>query len=302
MKRMRIGTYHNEIHQRRTQLFLDKVFQAYPAFKVPGAIEIIEISPPEDKKRDNIAGEFGLRNIYAREIEAALLSGDIDMAVHGIRDLPPVLQEGYEVACLLPRNVPWDCLTVKTGSSIRDISECTSVGVLSPYHADWVRSVNSAVNVDILVPDMDSLVKQRDELPHDGIVLPLDDLRLLDAQCRIAAVLDDGYPIPLSGQGGIGVEILSKNVQAKDFLTQISCRETEKVLACENMCMGQLPDFLRPHCAVYAFYSDSNTLNVHALTFDPMGQKSHFEESHDMSENFLELGTRVGQQLAAHFD
>lgn len=299
MKRMRIGTYQSELHQRQTQYFLDKVFQAYPAFKVPGAIEIIEIKPPEDKKMDDIAQELGLRDIYAREIEAALLSGDIDMAVHSVKDLPLVLNEGFELACFLPRSVPWDCLVVKSDSSIKTIQECRSIGVLSPYHADYARCRNANAVIDVLDDAVENIAIKRNEMPYDGIIMPLSDLRWLDARCNVADIFDDGDAVPVSGQGIVGVEILSDNVQAKAFLAQISCQRTEKALTCEQACLTQLAQSGHDCCAAYAFFSDNNTLHIQAAACVPDGRTMLSEDGFDAAVHGWQLGRRVGHLLAA---
>ena len=94
-------------------------------------IEICTFKTSGDRIQDKALRDFGGKGLFTKEIEEALLAGDIDMAVHSFKDMPTVLPDGLEIACILPREDVRDAFLSGTSPSLRELPEGAVVGTSS---------------------------------------------------------------------------------------------------------------------------------------------------------------------------
>ena len=102
MKRLRLGTRGSKLAQWQAQAVAQQLKDYYPDLEV----EIVIIKTVGDKILDVALSRIGDKGLFTKELEKALLDGDIDIAVHSLKDLPSQLGEGLKLAAVLPGNIP----------------------------------------------------------------------------------------------------------------------------------------------------------------------------------------------------
>jgi hydroxymethylbilane synthase len=176
------------------------------------------------------------KGLFTKELEEALLSGEIDVAVHSLKDLPTELQPELELAATLPRHDPVDVLISKTANSLREIPPRGVVATSSPrrtrqiavrrpdLHVTDVRgNVPSRIARLLAEDSWNSLVLAKAGLERLGYRLTGGQMRF---EGRVLFVSDLVELLPAAGQGAIGLEIRANDLDVKQLVTSVSHAET----------------------------------------------------------------------------
>src|SRR5712671_2805030 len=107
---LRIGTRGSPMALWQTALVRDRLVAAHPDLAAPGAVEIVSLRTTGDRVQDRRLAEIGGKGLFTKEIEEALIAGQIDLAVHSLKDMETWLPVGLQIACVLPRDDPRDAL------------------------------------------------------------------------------------------------------------------------------------------------------------------------------------------------
>ena len=126
---LRIGTRGSPLALAQADETRARLIAAHPHLAAPGSIEICVIKTTGDKVQDRPLSEIGGKGLFTKEIEDALLAGEIDVAVHSMKDVPTWLPGGLVIDCLLPREDPRDALIATAGSSIATLPLGAVVGI-----------------------------------------------------------------------------------------------------------------------------------------------------------------------------
>jgi hydroxymethylbilane synthase len=176
------------------------------------------------------------KGLFTKELEEALLNGEIDVAVHSLKDLPTELRPDLELAATLPRHDPVDVLISKTANSLREIPPRGVVATSSPrrtrqiavrrpdLHVTDVRgNVPSRIARLLAEDSWNSLVLAKAGLERLGYRLTGGQMRF---EGRVLFVSDLVELLPAAGQGAIGLEIRANDLEVKQLVTSVSHAET----------------------------------------------------------------------------
>jgi hydroxymethylbilane synthase len=195
---IRLGTRGSKLALAQTRLVADALDE----------VEIVPIATAGD--RDTRAGRFDQigdgRGVFTREIERALLAGEVDAAVHSAKDLTGDMPPGLVVAALLERDDPRDAVCGPF-ASLDEIPDGARVGTSSARRSARLRELRPGVEVVPLRGNVDTRLRKLDEGEADAIVLAAAGLRRLGLADRIAFLLDPEVFVPEAGQGAIAVQV-----------------------------------------------------------------------------------------------
>src|SRR6516164_10153292 len=116
---------------RQTKMVRDRLIAAHPRLAEAGAVEIATIRTTGDRVQDRLLAEIGGKGLFAKEIEEGLITGNIDLAVHSLKDLETWLPDGLVIACVLPRDDPRDALLSVKSTNLASLPEGARVGTAS---------------------------------------------------------------------------------------------------------------------------------------------------------------------------
>src|SRR5262245_39032586 len=151
-------------------------------------IRIEVIKTTGDVKSDPLSA-IGGKGVFTKELEDALLSERIDLAVHSLKDLPTILPDGLTIGAIGEREDPRDALVLRAGEtidSLRDLVEQAVVGTSSPRRLAQLKSLRTDVVVKELRGNVDTRVRKLDDGQYDALILASAGLVRLGLQDRIS--------------------------------------------------------------------------------------------------------------------
>ena len=275
--------------------------------------EIVIIKTSGDRLSEASLSEIGGKRLFVKEIEDALLSGDVDIAVHSSKDMPAVLPEGLEVGAVLPREDPRDAVILPHpgGASppaahpYENLEEL--VRVLGREPRIGTSSVRRVAQLTRLFPgarflpirgNLDTRLRKLDTGDFDAIVLAAAGLRRLEFTARISALLPADACVPAPGQGIIAVEIRSSDDRVRDALAQIDDPEAAVALTVERAVVARLGGGCQMPIGAYA-RPDGASVTVSAIVVSIDGARAARADLSGPASDAAGLGRLVAERLLA---
>ena len=203
---LRIGTRGSAL-----ALWQAKHIQHLLALESPEKLEIVVIKTSGDREQTAPLGEIGGKGVFVKEIEEALLRGEIDLAVHSMKDVPTEIPAGLKMAAICEREDVRDALISKSGRGLADLRRGARVGTSSLRRQAQLRHARADLEFIELRGNVDTRLKKLDRGDCDSVVLARAGLERLGLAARITETLNPDVSLPAVGQGALGVEVREEN-------------------------------------------------------------------------------------------
>jgi hydroxymethylbilane synthase len=236
-------------------------------------------------------GEGVDKGRWVDTIEAALLAGEVDLAVHSAKDVPGELAEGLELAGAPAREDPRDALC--GASSIAALARGARVGTASLRRAAQLRALREDLDVRELHGNIDTRLRRLEEGDFDAIVLAVAGLRRLGRDGWSA--VDELVPAP--GQGTLAIEARAGDARVAAAIAPLRDAGTERALAAERALVTRLGAGC--HTPVGAFARDGGSGRIQLSAFVGAVDGSHWIRDEQEGEDPVALGEAVAQRLLA---
>jgi hydroxymethylbilane synthase len=215
-------------------------------------IEIVVISTKGDEILDRALSEIGGKGLFTEEIEARLSSGDIDIAVHSMKDMPTELPPGLDIPCLLPREDVRDAFISPRAGTLDDLPHGAVVGSASLRRQAQILLRRPDLSVITFRGNVQSRLRKLDAGEVDATLLALAGLNRLDRADVATDIMDPDIMLPAVAQGAIGIESRNDDARVNDLLAAISCRETLSRVTAERAMLAALDGSCRTPIAALA--------------------------------------------------
>ncbi|MEO8457505.1 MAG: hydroxymethylbilane synthase [Chloroflexota bacterium] len=203
-----VGTRGSRLALVQTELALDALRKA-----TSGAnFETRAIQTSGDKSTQSLS-EIGGRGVFVIEIERALLAGEIDIAVHSLKDLPSEETPGLTIAGVLPREDPRDALFSRNGETLAQLPTGSTVATGSPRRAVQVLAARPDLIVSDIRGNVDTRMRKVEEGQYDAVVLAAAGLKRLGWLERASEIFDAEAMVPAVGQGALAVQTRSDDAE-----------------------------------------------------------------------------------------
>lgn len=202
---IRIGSRKSALAMVQTGIVKERIEAAFPGIRV----EVVGMSTKGDELLDRSLTSFGGKGVFTRELEEALLKGEIDLAVHSAKDLPMEFPRGLGIGAVLSRGPVEDVIVTLDGTSLRDLRPGSVVGTSSLRRELQIREINPLVKIRLNRGNVQTRLKKLSEGQFDAIVLAaagLLRLGLLDSEEYHYEYLDASVCLPAAGQAILAVE------------------------------------------------------------------------------------------------
>lgn len=229
--KIRIGTRKSRLAVVQTELVKAKIEAAFPEAEV----EIVKLSTRGDELLNRSLTSFGGKGVFTKELEEALLSGEIDLAVHSAKDMPMEFPEGLEIGAVLERGDERDVFVTTTGVKAADLAPGSVVGTSSLRRELQIKAINPLVHIKLLRGNVQTRLQKLKDGQYDGILLAaagLERLELLKGDGIYLEYLEPESFLPATGQGILAVE--AKTGHMPEVLAAIHCKEAALVLEAER--------------------------------------------------------------------
>lgn len=203
------------------------------------AVELVPITTQGDVKTGPL-GQIGGQGVFTKEIQRALLEGQIDLAVHSLKDLPTAEVEGLSLAAVPPRESTADVLVSAKASSLEDLPHGARVGTGSLRRKAQLLHVRPDLVVLEIRGNVETRLRKLDDGEYDAIVLAEAGLKRLGFADRIAAVLPRVIMLPAVGQGALGIETRSDDERTRKLLAPLDDIATHAAVTAERSMLAAL--------------------------------------------------------------
>jgi len=227
---LRIATRESPLALWQAQYVKERLINAYPDLTV----EIIGMTTRGDQIQDRALSKVGGKGLFLKELEEALLAKTADIAVHSMKDVTVDLPDGLEIAVVCERENPHDAFVSNNYSSIESLPDGAVVGTSSSRRKTQLMHRFPNLKFRELRGNVNTRLSKLDKGEYDGIVLATAGLIRLGFQERIAQIIPSSTCLPAIGQGIVGVECRSDDVESKRLLSVLNDDRAEQCLQAER--------------------------------------------------------------------
>ena len=228
MKAIRIGT-------RGSALALWQAEHVRARLAALGQAATIEvIVTTGDRIQDRRLEEVGGKGAFLKEIEEAMLAGQVDLAVHSLKDVPVQLPSGLRLAATLERADPRDALLSADGRGLRALAAGARVGTTSARRRALLRAARADLRLEDLRGNVDTRVRKLREGRYDAIVLALAGLARLGRASEVTEPLDTSLFVPAPGQGAIVLETREADRETSALAARLHHAPTAQAVSAER--------------------------------------------------------------------
>lgn len=287
---LRIGTRGSRLARAQTQMVADTLARHGVAS------EIVLIKTTGDRIQDRPLADAGGKGLFVKELEEALLTDRVDIAVHSMKDVPVLLPEGLGLGAILPREEPEDVLISPFGGSLSDLPQGARLGTASVRRTAQVLRARRDISCVMLRGNVDTRLAKLDGGEMDAIILARAGLKRLGLGDRAANALATEEWLPSLAQGAVGIELRSDDKFAVTAVAALNDPHTEIELACERAFQAALDGSCRTPIAGLARY-DGKVLKFRGEVLSPDGSDwATTEFTIDTQKYEWEIAARAGRE------
>ncbi|MEJ6949823.1 hydroxymethylbilane synthase [Natronospora cellulosivora (SeqCode)] len=217
MRKIVVGTRGSKLAVAQSKLFIKEIEKINAELE----IRIKMIKTKGDKILDKPLREIGGKNIFIKEIEQALLDGEVDIAIHSLKDMPAKLAEDFVLACYPEREDPRDILISREDYSIDNLAAGSILGSGSLRRQVQIKNNWPGLEFENIRGNVDTRIKKMRDKGLDGIVLAAAGLHRLNLNNLITSYLSPNNCVPPAGQGTLGIEVLRENHDLRKLLSEL---------------------------------------------------------------------------------
>jgi hydroxymethylbilane synthase len=269
------------------------------AFDLPEeAFEISVIKTTGDRVQDRPLKEIGGKGLFTREIEAALGSGAIDIAVHSMKDMPVLQPAGLTLDTYLPREDVRDAFVSRSAGGLGDLPAGARVGTSSLRRRAQVLVACPHLEVVEFRGNVQTRLRKLDEGVAACTFLAMAGLNRLGRADLATAAIDPEVMLPAVAQGAIGIERREDDIRVADMLAAIHDPVTGLRLAAERAFLAALDGSCETPIAGLAEI-DGGTLRLRGEILRPDGSARHADDATAPVGDGAALGAEMAARLLA---
>jgi hydroxymethylbilane synthase len=262
----------------------------------PQQIDIVPIVTTGDRITDRSLSEIGGKGLFTKEIEEALLSRAIDLAVHSMKDLPAVLPKGLVIGGVLTREDPRDAFLSPIAKSIDALPRGARIGSSSIRRAAQLRRRRPDLAFSDFRGNVDTRLRKLKAGDVDATLLACAGLNRLGLQHEITTAIEVEDMLPALGQGTIGIEIRSEGGPLPEAVARINDEATAQAAACERGFLAELDGSCKTPIAGYARVSGGR-LYFQGETLTPDGREAFSASREGSPGEAWALGQDAGLEV-----
>ena len=264
-------------------------------------IEIKKIITDGDLVLDRRTSEIGGKGEFIKNIEKELISKNIDVAVHSLKDVPSFKTEGLRIECFLKRNDPQEVLINKENLTLDKIKKNSVIGTSSLRREFQLKHLRPDLNFKLIRGNIDTRIKKLDEDQYDSIILAKAGLMTLSLENRISEVFECKKIVPPAGQGIIVIQSREDDDKLNTILSKINHFETSIEAKVERKILGVLEGDCNTAAGIYANVKNTNVTIIAELFSDDGNKKFTFKDECKIDEA-LKIAKKAGDDLKKQFE
>ena len=258
-------------------------------------VNIRVIATSGDKIQDVPLAKIGGKGLFVKEIEEALLSKEIDIAVHSMKDVPMQIPAKLEISVITERENPLDALISKNGEKLADLPHGATIGTSRLRRSSQLLKYREDFKIHPLRGNVDTRLRKLDEGTLDAILLASAGLNRLGWASRITEEIDHKILTPAMGQGALGIETRLDDPIC-DFISPLNHEKTHYAVTSERALVDRLDGGCQVPIGAYAKI-DNNLITLQGLVASLDGKIILKSENKGPVNDAIEIGRELGTEL-----
>ena len=293
-KTLKIATRQSPLALWQANYVKDRLQQLYPDL----TIELVPMVTKGDVILDSPLAKIGGKGLFVKELENALLNKEADIAVHSMKDVPMQFPEGLGLAVICQREDPRDAFVSHSYRTFAELPQGAVVGTSSLRRQCQLKALRPDLDIRSLRGNVGTRLSKLDNGDYDAIILASAGLIRLGLADRIASFLDVEQSLPAAGQGAVGIECRTDDMQVQALLAPLADAETTYCVRAERAMNNHLQGGCQVPIGGYAVLQQGQ-LYLRALVGDIDGSRIIRAEGKSPVENAEALGVQIAEQLLA---
>ena len=293
---IRIGTRKSKLALWQSEWVKAQIEKKFPEVKV----ELVKITTKGDKILDVPLAKIGDKGLFTKEIEEAMLRGDVDIAVHSLKDVPSKLPEGLKLIAFSDREDPRDALLSNGKYKLETLPEGAVVGTSSLRRKAQLKILRPDIQIKDLRGNVDTRIRKLKEGQYDAIILAAAGVKRLGWEDEIDEILSPERMIPSVSQGILGIEGRAGDKEIEKIVREaINSWESEVAATVERAFLRTVEGGCQVPLGCYAVVNEDR-IHVRAFISDLNGEFFHKEEGvfrFSSLEDADRIGVSVAQRL-----
>ncbi len=262
-RRLRVATRGSELARWQAGWVAERLGAAHRGLSV----DLVIVATTGDRRLDVPVWELGGQGVFVKEVQAAVLDGRADVAVHSAKDLPSVTAPGLRLAAVPERGDPRDALVGGTLDAL-PVGACVGTGsVRRRAQLAWLRPDLTFAGLRGNVP-----TRIRHAAEHDAIVVAVAALDRLGLRQHVSEALDPGVMLPQVGQGALAVECRAGDDEVAGLLAALDDGPARRAVTAERAVLARLGGGCDLPVGAYATEDGAGTLSLEAMIASPDGR------------------------------
>jgi hydroxymethylbilane synthase len=295
---LRIGTRGSPLALIQAEAIRNGLTAAHPELAAPGALEIVTIRTIGDIVRDRTLAAIGGKGLFTKEIEAALLAREIDLAVHSLKDMATQLPDGLAISCHLPRADPRDAFVSTRAKRLLDLPQGAVIGSSALRRQAQLLRARPDLRIVPLRGNVETRLGKVSDGKVDATLLAVAGLARLRLESRITEMLSTDLMLPAPAQGTIAVETRVADGRVLRYLKPLDHTATAARSTAERALLAALDGSCRTPIAALAEI-DGDRLSLHARIIRPDGTQCHEARLSGAVADAARIGREAGERLRA---
>ena len=293
-----VGTRGSNLALVQTNWVVDQLKKENPGVE----FEVKIIKTKGDLIKDLPLDKIGDKGLFVKEIEKSLLDGEIDMAVHSMKDMPSYLPDGLKFAHSPKREDPRDVLVLKEGyNDINDLPKGAKIGTGSKRRTYQLLKYRPDLEIVPIRGNIDTRIRKIEDENLDGIVLAAAGLNRAGLNHHISYHLPVDIMIPAPAQGALALEIREDDSNMEEIISHIKDEMTEIQVAAERGFLRGVNGSCHIPMGAYCEIKD-NKLNLSGLYGDEEGNKLVIKSITGAIEEAEKIGFELAKNILKEYN
>lgn len=289
---IRIGTRGSQLAVYQAELTKKRLLEKFPEMKV----EIKIIKTKGDKILDVALSKIGDKGLFTKELEAALLIDQVDIAVHSLKDLPTTLPEGLKLGAVLKRAEYRDALVSKDGRKLSELTAEDTIATSSLRRKAGLMRINKNFKIIDIRGNVNTRLRKMEDGHCDAMIMAAAGLQRLGLDKYITEILDPEELIPATSQGVIAIESRMYDDETDTFLKEINHKPTWDAIEVERGFLRSIEGGCQVPVGCYSKV-DRDTIFITGFVASLDGKTYLLEQESGPVKEGRKIGERLSEKL-----
>ncbi|WP_316367100.1 hydroxymethylbilane synthase [Candidatus Thiodiazotropha sp. CDECU1] len=266
--------------------------KAHPDLRV----ELMGMTTQGDRILDTPLAKIGGKGLFIKELEQGLISGEADIAVHSMKDVPVELPQGLHLPVIMQREDPRDAFVSRDFQNIDALPQGACVGTSSLRRQCQLAEKRPDLVIKSLRGNVNTRLRKLDEGEYDAIILAAAGLKRLGFEDRITALIGPEQSLPAIGQGAVGIECRVDDPRVNELIAPLHDPQTALCVGAERAMNQRLNGGCQVPIAGYAMLESGN-LWLRGLVGEPDGSRIIRGEVEGTTQEAQAMGEGLADRL-----